>query len=185
MNICLYGSASDAIDPLYMRATEALGEEMARRGHRLIFGGGKGGLMGAAARGVVRSGGQLTGVAPRFFRPDGVLFEDCTEFIFTDTMRERKQQMEDHADSFIMTPGGIGTFEEFFEIYTLRQLHRTEKPLAVFDVNGYFSPLRELLRHAVRENFVRKESLDICFYESTPAALLCRLEEEAGKIKKA
>ena len=185
MNICLYGAASNTIAPLYIQKTEELGEEMARRGHRLVFGGGNGGLMGAAARGVRRGGGQLIGVAPRFFRPDGVLFEDCTEFIFTETMRERKQTMEDHADAFIMSPGGIGTLEEFFEIYTLRQLGRIRKPLAIFDINDYFAPLRVMLSHAVREGFVREEALALCLCEDTPAVLLDRLEVEAEKNKKA
>ena len=90
MQICVYGAASDHIDPAYLEAGEALGLELARRGHGLVFGGGQTGLMGAVARGVVRGGGQLTGVAPRFFDQPGVLYDRCTRFIFTETIRERK-----------------------------------------------------------------------------------------------
>ena len=122
MNICVYGASSDAIDPRFLAAGEALGREMARRGHGLIFGGGGHGLMGAVARGMTQGGGSITGIAPRFFNVDGVLYDGCTEFLYTETMRERKALMESKADAFVMTPGGIGTYEEFFEILTLRQL---------------------------------------------------------------
>ena len=89
---------------------------MADRGHNLVYGAGGQGLMGAVARGVHEKNGNIVGVVPSFFNVDGVLFGDCNELIFTETMRERKQIMEDRSDAFIMTPGGIGTFEEFFEI---------------------------------------------------------------------
>ena len=130
MVICVYGASSDTIHPDFLKAGEALGAAMARRGHSLVFGGGGHGLMGAVARGVASGGGSITGVAPRFFNVDGVLFDGCTEFVYTDTMRERKAIMEERADAFLMTPGGIGTFEEFFEILTLRQLGGTTSPSA-------------------------------------------------------
>ena len=133
MVICVYGASSDTIHPDFLKAGEALGSAMARRGHSLVFGGGGHGLMGAVARGVASSGGSITGVAPRFFNVDGVLFDGCTEFVYTDTMRERKAIMEERADAFLMTPGGIGTFEEFFEILTLRQLGRHNKPISVLN----------------------------------------------------
>ena len=114
MVICIYGASSDQIDPAYLRAGEELGLAMARRGHSLVFGGGGHGLMGAVARGMTQGGGSITGVAPRFFNVDGSLYDGCTEFLYTDTMRERKALMEERADAFVMTPGGIGTYEEFF-----------------------------------------------------------------------
>lgn len=114
MNICVYGAASDEIDKIYTAEAEKLGEKMAKCGHSLVFGGGAGGMMGAAARGIHKNGGNIIGVVPTFFNVDGILFEHCNEMIRTETMRERKQIMEDRADAFIMTPGGIGTFEEFF-----------------------------------------------------------------------
>ena len=114
MNICVYGASSNVIDKKYIEVTEELGRKMAERGHNLVFGGGANGLMGAAARGVYEKGGYIVGVVPTFFNVDGILFENCNEMIRTETMRQRKQIMEDRADSFIMTPGGMGTFEEFF-----------------------------------------------------------------------
>ena len=154
MNICLYGSASHDIDQSYHEAAFSLGKAVASAGFGMVFGGGKFGLMGSAARGAKSANGHVTGVAPRFFEPDGVLFEDCDEFIFTDTMRERKQTMEELSDAFIVMPGGIGTFEEFLEILTLRQLKRHDKPIFVLDTNGYYTDLRNMLDHAVKEGFL-------------------------------
>lgn len=138
MRICVYGASSDAIDSMFIRAGETLGERMAERGHELVFGGGAHGMMGAVARGMTKKGGRIIGVAPSFFQVDGVLYEQCDEFLYTETMRERKQLMEDRADAFIMTAGGIGTLEEFFEILTLRQLERHKKPIAVLNTDGYY-----------------------------------------------
>ena len=154
MNICVYGASSETIGAVYMEKTEALGRLMAERGHALVFGGGQRGLMGAAARGVHSGGGKIIGVAPSFFNVDGVLFENCTEFIYTDTMRERKQIMEDRADAFIAVPGGLGTYEELFEILTLRQLGRTKKPVALFNVGGYFDPLVSMLEESINRGFM-------------------------------
>ena len=141
MRICLYGAASPTIDKDYVEKVEALGREMASRGHSLVFGGGGNGLMGAAARGVREKGGYILGVIPKFFDEEDVeeIFSECDELVMPDTMRERKQEMEDSADAFIMVPGGIGTFEEFYEILTAKQLLQHNKPIAVFNVNGYFS----------------------------------------------
>ena len=114
MNICVYGASSSTIAKSYINPTEELGEKMAKRGHNLVYGAGALGLMGAAARGVLRGGGKIIGVAPAFFKVDGVLFDECDEMIYTDTMRERKGIMEEKSDAFIMTPGGLGTYDEFF-----------------------------------------------------------------------
>ena len=161
MNICVFAGAAPGADPACVRAAEALGALLAGRGHTLVFGGGATGLMGSVARASRARGGRVIGVAPRFFDTEGVLFQDCTEFIFTGTMRERKQIMEDMSDAFAALPGGIGTFEEFFEIITLRQLARIEKPAALFSINGYYDPLDALVDTAMREGFLRhrKEEL--------------------------
>ena len=91
MNICVYGASSNNIDKSYITAMENLGVEMAKRGHTLVFGGGANGLMGAVARGMTKGGGKIVGISPKFFDVDGVLYDKCTEFIYTETMRERKQ----------------------------------------------------------------------------------------------
>ena len=166
MNICMYGSASDAIDRVYIEKTEELAKTLASRGHSLVFGGGAHGLMGAAARGFYSKGAHITGVVPKFFNVDGILFEDC-EMIRTDTMRQRKQKMDDLAEAFITTPGGIGTYEEFFEIITLKQLGQSNKPLVLFNINGYFEPLRTMLENCVKGNFMPETSLDLCYFSDS------------------
>lgn len=176
MNICVYGAASNKIDPLYIEKVEELGRLLAKRGHGLVYGGGANGLMGAVASGVSSVGGEIIGVAPSFFKPDGVLYTACTEFIYTETMRERKQAMEDRSDAFLVTPGGIGTFEEFFEILTLRKLGRHKKPIAVYNLNGYFDPARALLDRAVEEGFMDQCDESLCLFSADPEAILAYLE---------
>ena len=161
MNICVYGASSNAIAPLYLEEVEKLGEYMAKRGHSLVFGGGASGCMGASARGVRRGGGRIIGVAPGFFRVDGVLFDGCDEFFVTETMRERKQLLEDKSDGFVIAPGGIGTYDEFFEILTLKQLGRHNKPIAVFNVGGYYDIMLDFLRHTAAEDFMNDSTMTL------------------------
>ena len=176
MNICLYGASSTEIDQSYITATEQLGELFAQRGHSLVYGAGGAGLMGAAARGMKRQGGYVVGVVPSFLKVDGVLYEWCDEMIYTETMRERKQIMEERADAFVVTPGGIGTYEEFFEIYTLKQLGQLHKPIVIFNINGYFDDILAMLRRTVDERFMREASLSLIAVADTPEAVLEQLE---------
>lgn len=176
MNICVYGASSNDIPAGYIAAVEELGREMARRGHGLVFGGGAQGLMGAAVRGVTESGGHSVGVAPSFFQVDGVLFDGCTEFIYTETMRQRKQIMEDRSDAFLMTPGGIGTFEEFFEILTLKQLGRHNKPIAILNLDGYYDAIEQMLHTAVEQGFMKEACLQLYGSFANPADALDYLE---------
>lgn len=165
MRLCVYGAASTTIDREYVEKTEVLGQELVRRGHSLVFGGGGNGLMGAVARGVRSEGGFMFGVIPEFFREEGVeaLCLDCDKLVFTETMRERKQIMEDNADGFIVVPGGIGTFEEFYEILTLKQLCRHQKPIAIYNINGYYDGMLQFVRKAIEEEFIRENCMDL-FY---------------------
>lgn len=180
MQICVYGASSNAIDPAYIEAVEALGRSMARRGHGLVFGGGAQGLMGAVARGMTQGGGTIVGVAPSFFNVDGILYQHCTEFIYTETMRERKALMEQRADAFLMVPGGIGTFEEFFEILTLRQLGRHNKPIAVLNLRGYYDPMNAMLERAIAEDFMKPVCRNLYALFQDQEALLDYLESDAA-----
>ena len=163
MRICVFGAASPTIDPEYIQKVELLGEEMAKRGHSLVFGAGGNGLMGAAARGVHKGGGYVLGVIPKFFEEEGVeaIYDKCDKLIFTETMRQRKQTMEDNADAFIVAPGGIGTFEEHFEILTSKQLCRHNKPIVLYNVKGYYNELEEVMRQAMKKNFIRENCADL------------------------
>lgn len=157
MKICIYGASSNTINKAYIDSTEKLGEALGEKGHTLVYGGGAGGLMGAAARGFKKKGGKVIGLAPSFFNVDGVLFEECDEFIYPDTMRDRKRMMEDLSDAFIAVPGGIGTFDELFEIVTLRQLGLHQKPVALFNVNGYYNHILDMFDFAVKEGFITEK----------------------------
>ncbi len=154
MNICVFGSSSEQIDKEYLETAENLAKSLARKGHGVIFGAGKYGVMGATARGVSAENGTLIGVSPTFFKEIDVLYDECTELIFTETMRERKGIMEDKSDAFIICAGGMGTFEEFFEVLTLKQLHRHAKPIIIYNVKGYYNPMIAMLDHAVEQNFM-------------------------------
>ncbi len=163
MRICVFGAASPTIDEEYIKKVEIMGKMMAERGHSLTFGGGGNGLMGAAARGVKAGGGYILGVVPKFFREDTIelIYDKCDKLIEPDTMRERKQIMEDNADAFIITPGGIGTFEEYFEILTSKQLCRHNKPIAIYNIKGYYDELQAVMESAIKKNFVKKTCLEI------------------------
>lgn len=177
MNVCVYGASSSAIDKVYIEAVEELGEVIAERGHAVVFGGGASGSMGAAARGARRRGGAVIGIAPTFFNVDGVLFPDCTEFISPETMRERKKLLEEKSDGFVITPGGIGTYDEFFEILTLKQLGRHNKPIVIYNVDGYYNPMLAMLADAMEKSFVM-ESVGELYAVLTDAEAVVRYIEE-------
>ena len=161
MKITVYGAASDQIDKKYKDAGELLGKKMAQRGHDLVFGAGDNGVMGAVARGVSEVGGKIMGISPEFFNVDGILYPDCTELIYTETMRERKKILEDEADAFIIAPGGVGTLDEFFEILTLKQLQQHNKAIAIYNVYGYFAGILSWLKEATEKEFVSDITLGL------------------------
>lgn len=180
MRICVYGASSNSIDPLYMEAVEQMGLQLAQRGHSLVFGAGRHGLMGAVARGTRKGGGKILGVVPKFFGEMDVeiLYPDCDELIQPDTMRQRKQIMEENADAFVMVPGGIGTFEEFFEILTARQLCLHNKPIAIYNVNNYYTQLDRTIRVAMEQGFVQPEVLDLYHLTDDASDLFRYLEND-------
>lgn len=171
MNICVYGASSDRLDSIYFEEAEKLGRLIAENGCTLVFGGGRTGLMGACAQGVRKAGGRIIGISPKFFDEPGILDESCDEFYFTGTMRERKQLMEEKSDAFIALPGGIGSYEEFFEILTLKQLGRHAKPIALLSTADYYAPFYAMLEHTARLGFMSDSCLGIF--------RLCRSPEEA------
>ena len=172
MNICVFGASSDRIAPEFFAAAHELGVQLARGGHRLIFGGGREGLMGACARGVLEEGGKPVGIAPRFFDEPGILMKEECDFIFTDTMSERKARMEAEADAFIALPGGIGTYEEFFEALTLKQLGQHCKPMVLLNTRAYFAAFDTLLRKTAQQGFMSETVLKLYTLCSTPAEAL-------------
>lgn len=167
MRICVFGAASPKIDKEYITQVENMAQKLAKRGHSLVFGGGGNGLMGAAARGFTMGGGHILGIIPSFFENEEIeaVYPHCDEIIETVTMRERKQLMEDNSDAFIIVPGGIGTFEEFFEVMTLRQLCRHNKPIALYNIMGYYNELEAMMKAGVEKGFIRSACDDL--YKTT------------------
>ena len=172
MNICIYGSANESIDASFREAGVRLGELIALYGHKLIFGGGASGMMGAIARGVRARGGEVIGVSPEFFNVDGILFDDCTEMIYTIDMRSRKEKLEDLADAIIVTPGGIGTMDEFFETLSLKQLKMLDKPLIIFNAYGFYDRLISLLKNGAEQSFLSYEDLNLFFVSDDPQEIM-------------
>lgn len=176
MNLCIYGASSNEIDKSFIDAGEQLGRAIAQKNHTVVFGGGAAGLMGAVARGAHSEHGNIIGISPSFFNVDGALFTQCTEMIYTKTMRERKQLLDEKSDAFIITPGGIGTFDEFFEIYTLRQLATHKKPIVIYNTNGYYNPLIDMLNNAINQKFMPSTNLDLLFISDNPTKIIEYIE---------
>lgn len=187
MKICVYGASGDELRQEYFDAAYALGALLAKQDIGLVYGGGQSGLMGAVSRGAHDNGGEIIGVAPKFFDEPGVLYPDCTEFIFTETMRERKQIMEDISDAFIVLPGGIGTFEEFFETLTLKQLGRHAKPMAMLNTLNYYDALYNALTVAADGGFMSRNCLRLFALCDTPEDALEHIfhgENIVGSIRR-
>lgn len=180
MKICVFGAASNLIDEKYIDVTEKLCAKLAKNGHELVFGAGASGLMGAAARGFKNNGAKVTGVIPHFFKTETVeeIFNGCDEIIFTEDMRERKKIMEDMADAFVVVPGGIGTLEELFEIITLKQLARHKKPIAFYNVYGFYDGLIGFLDHCEYEKFIREGCHNLYLSTDDDEKLIAYVEDD-------
>lgn len=156
-NICVFGSSSESIDREFLDTAYDLGFYLASWGYRVIYGAGRYGIMGAVARGVMFKNGELIGISPDFFLDRNVLVTDYGELILTKSMRERKHLMEEKADAFIICPGGIGTLEEFFEVLTLKQLGRHQKPVIILNTKGFYDPMLAMMEQSVDEKFMSSE----------------------------
>lgn len=173
--VCVFCGSSMGTRPEYAAAAEALGRMLAERGLGLVYGGGNVGLMGVAANAALAAGGEVFGVIPEALMRMEVGHLDLTELHVVASMHERKARMADMADAFIALPGGIGTLEELFEVWTWGQLGLHPKPLGILDVAGYYRHLHAFLDHALAEGFLKERHRAMVAVEADPAALLARL----------
>ncbi|HOX48186.1 MAG TPA: TIGR00730 family Rossman fold protein, partial [Spirochaetales bacterium] len=173
-SVCVFCGSSAGAGPAYVEAAEAMGRELAVLGVRLVYGGGNVGTMGALARAALEAGGKVTGVIPRRLH-EAVESVELTELIVAEDMHERKARMAEESDAFIALPGGIGTFEELFEVWAWRQIGFHEKPVGLLDVGGFYRPLLAFLGGVVREGFLGKDSLEDLVVDEEPGRLLDRL----------
>lgn len=168
MRICIFGASGRELDARYYTEAEATGRLIGENGDSIVFGGGAEGLMGACVRGVSAAGGDIVGIAPRFFDEPGILYDKCSRMIFTETMRERKQRMQEESDACIVLPGGIGTLEEFFEILTLKQLGRDDRAIVLLNTLGAFDAMLRMLEELAERRFMSKNCLELYFVAGTP-----------------
>lgn len=154
--ICVFCGSGLGANGLYEDAARELGAEMARRGHALVYGGGKVGLMGAAAQAILAGGGRVVGVIPEAMREMELAFESVSELIVTDGMHERKATMARRSDAFVALPGGFGTLEEITEVIAHRQLKIHPKPCVILNLNGYYDSLLEQFEVGFREGFIKE-----------------------------
>lgn len=170
--VCVFCGSKKGSSAAFATAARRLGEALAARGIELVFGGSHVGLMGVVADAVLANGGQVTGVLPRFMEDKELAHPNLTRLHIVETMHERKQRMAELAEGFIALPGGVGTLEEIFEVFTWQQLHLHAYPCGLLNVAGYYDGLMEFLRGSVRGGFVRREQLARLLVAATPAELL-------------
>ena len=176
MNITLYGAASERIDHEYVRKVEELGSAIAKRGHTMVFGAGSTGLMGAAARGMHKANAHIIGVTPHFMHELEPISDLCTEIIATETMAERKTIMEDKADAFVICPGGLGTLDEFFQILTLKILGRHNKPIVLYNINGFWDNMLSVIGTDILKGFISADVVEDFAICETPESLFEKIE---------
>ncbi len=154
MNICVFGSANSTIDDNFKCQSYDLGHKLADLGHNIVFGAGSHGMMGAVARGAVENNGKVYGILPSWMDNFDEVFKECEDVIYTKGMDDRKELFLNHADLFIITPGGLGTLDEFFEFVSLKQLKRHKKPIIIYNMNNFYDDLIEMLNIMAEGNFI-------------------------------
>ncbi|NMZ60518.1 TIGR00730 family Rossman fold protein [Pseudomonas nitroreducens] len=171
-SICVFCGASPGATPIYQEAAEALGRHLAENGIQLVYGGGAVGLMGMVANAALAAGGEVIGIIPQSLKDAEVGHSGLTRLEVVDGMHARKARMAELSDAFIALPGGLGTLEELFEVWTWGQLGYHAKPLGLLEVNGFFDPLLAFLDHLVQERFVRQPHRDMLQRAASPAELV-------------
>jgi len=180
-NICIYCGSTVGTHPEYAAAARSIGRALVRHGFGLVYGGGRVGLMGIVADAVLERGGRAIGVIPEPLAVKEVAHHGLTELHVVANMHERKAMMAGRAHAFLTLPGGIGTFEEFFETLSWATLGLHQKPMGILNVAGYFDPLLALLDHAVAAGLARAENLKLLLVSSDPEAVVSDLVACAGR----
>ena len=175
-SICVFCGSSDLVHADYLTAAHQMGRTLAERGIRLIFGGGKTGLMGAVANGVLEAGGEVIGVIIPTMNTKALAHDGLTHMEVPLTMHARKAKMHELADGYVALPGGFGTFDELFETVTWAQTGAHEKPVGLLNVRNYYAPLMAAIDHAVQEGFIFQEHRDVLFLEEDPNMLIDKME---------
>jgi uncharacterized protein (TIGR00730 family) len=175
--VTVYCGSRSGSNPAFMLAAHALGSALATRKLRLVYGGAKVGLMGEVARGALEHGGEVTGVIPTWLEHREIAHDGLKDLRVVDSMHTRKKLMIDLCDGFIALPGGFGTFEELFEVFTWAQIGLHSKPIGVLNLNGYFDPARALAEQAMELGFMAKEHGALWLFDDNVESLLDRMRD--------
>jgi len=178
-SVCVYCGSRPGTDAAYAEAARQTGLLIGQLGWQLVYGGGKVGLMGIVADAVLEAGGRVVGVIPRKLMEREVGHGGLSEIHVVETMHQRKQLMAERADAFLALPGGIGTLEELFEVWTWRQIGYHDQPIGLLNVNGFYGGMLSFLDHTVQAGFLERTQVESLFIESDPARLLARLGQAA------
>jgi uncharacterized protein (TIGR00730 family) len=173
--LCVYCGSRPGQHPAHAAAARALGAMIGQRGWRLVYGGGRAGLMGLCADAALAAGAEVLGVIPSSLMQRELGHTGLTELRVVDTMHERKRLMAEHSDAFVALPGGIGTFEELFEVWTWRQLGYHDKPLGLLNAGGYYDRLLDFMAQTVQDGFVAPQQLQLLQVSRDPQELLDKL----------
>ncbi len=179
LSICVYCGSRHGADPAYTAAARALGQAIGERGWQLVYGGGKVGLMGEVADATLAAGGRVVGVIPQTLQAREVGHAGLSELHVVQTMHQRKQMMAERSDLFIALPGGIGTLEELYEVWTWRQLGYHDQPIGLLNTLGYYDGLLAFMRHAVDQGFLAADQMNNVRVGTDPLALLATLATAA------
>ena len=180
-SICVYCGSRAGASPAYSDSARAVGTEIARRGWQLVYGGGRAGLMGVVADAALAAGGRVVGVIPQSLMGRELGHIGLTELHVVETMHQRKTLMAERSDAFLALPGGIGTFEELFEVWTWRQLGYHDKPIALLNVSGYYDPMLQVVAQGVTQGFMNAVQSALLLVGTDPFALLDRIDSAAGE----
>ncbi|EOR93071.1 Lysine decarboxylase family [Arcticibacter svalbardensis MN12-7] len=178
-SICIYCGSGFNGDPELKESVEKLASLFISKQINMVYGGGNVGLMGLISTAIMANGGTVTGVIPQFLF-DQVPHIELTQLIITENMHQRKKNMADISDGFIILPGGLGTMEEFFEVLTWLQLGLHNKPIGVLNVGGYYDHLFAQMDVMVKQKFLRQENRDMVFNESDPEVLIAKMDQFNG-----
>ncbi len=181
-SICVYCGSRPGELPVYAEAARAVGTWIGQRGGQLVYGGGCTGLMGIVAEATKAAGGRVVGVIPRALVDKELANQSCDELHIVANMHERKAMMAERSDAFLALPGGIGTFEELFEVWTWRQLGYHDKPVGLLNVENYYTSMLQFLQSTVTQGFMGAWQMDLIKADSDIAALMQFLVESAGLV---
>ena len=179
-SLCIYCGSRPGVDPAYAQAAQQVGQWIGEHQGQLVYGGGHNGLMGLLAESAAQAGARVVGIIPRSMVEREWARTACDELIVVDTMHERKRLMMERADAFLALPGGIGTFEEFFEAWAWRQLGFHDKPVGLLNTNGYYDPMLTFMARTVSQGFVSDWQMDLIRVDADIPTLLKSLVQSAG-----